>query len=386
MNFLLKIVQGPNAGAEVALVEGLCVKLGRADTCDLVLADPTLPEVACEIDTSADRVMLFLPGGTQERLEPLRVRSFGATALAIGPADAPWGELTWPAPVEPGRPTPEADATPTPVNAPQAPTHAKRPRRAAPLLRWAAALLLLALLLALCYHFRAAIIPHAKASLAWAHETWQQREAARKPPAPVRLDIAEPVARYHLQMERQANAPTRVWGNFATRAERLHATAELYTAEPGALLQLSDDESLRTAADETLFMLTEGRVTVAQALNRTLSLAGAIESTAAMQTLLEALKQDIPYLAHIDCAQVICGKRTPGDGAETALREKAATRNPSLQSLPFCGILTTPYPCIVLRDGSRVMEGAEFGGFVVDRIEPDRIVIHNASGAFDWRP
>ena len=37
MKFLLKIVQGPNAGAEIALVEGVRVTLGSADACDIVL-------------------------------------------------------------------------------------------------------------------------------------------------------------------------------------------------------------------------------------------------------------------------------------------------------------------------------------------------------------
>ena len=43
MNFLLKIVEGPNKGAEIALVEGVAVTLGKGDDCDIVLADPTLP-------------------------------------------------------------------------------------------------------------------------------------------------------------------------------------------------------------------------------------------------------------------------------------------------------------------------------------------------------
>ena len=98
MKFLLKIVQGPNAGAEIALVEGVRVTLGSADSCDIVLADPTLPAEACAIEASADAVVLTPSGAEPETLEPLRVRSFGSTALAVGPADAPWGPLNWEAP------------------------------------------------------------------------------------------------------------------------------------------------------------------------------------------------------------------------------------------------------------------------------------------------
>ena len=98
MNLILKIVQGPNAGAEVALIEGVNVKLGRSDECDIVVADQTLPDVACELEVGSEKVMLLLPGGGQERLEPLRVKVFETTAIAIGPADAPWGNLIWPSP------------------------------------------------------------------------------------------------------------------------------------------------------------------------------------------------------------------------------------------------------------------------------------------------
>lgn len=381
MNFLLKIVQGPNAGAEVALIEGLCVKLGRADACDLVLADPTLPEVACELDTSAERVMLFLPGGAQERLEPLHVRFFGATALAVGPADAPWGELIWPAPAG----TPAAD-TPPPQPTPAADTAKPAKRRGLKaLLVWLCLLLFLGGVLYLCYLFRAPIVDKGEAGLVWARDTWSRMTTPPPPPPKAVLTLDAPVQAFGLEMEAREGAPTRVWGNLPTRAKRLQATASIYAAEPGALVQLSDDESLRSAAEETLAMLTEGRVRVVEAKNRSLTLSGVVESTPAMRTIAEALQAEVPYLEHLDCAQVVCGKREVGDGAEQAVVAKAKDKR-ATASLPLCGILTTPYPCIVLRDGSRVTPGAEFGGFVVDKIEPDRIIIHNADGTFDWRP
>ena len=44
MNFIIKIVEGPNRGAEIALPEGVAVTLGKSDACDVVLADSTLPD------------------------------------------------------------------------------------------------------------------------------------------------------------------------------------------------------------------------------------------------------------------------------------------------------------------------------------------------------
>ena len=95
MNFLLKIVEGPNRGAEIALVEGVSVTLGKADSCDIVLADATLPDAPLAIEASATGVTV-----DGAPLEPFHVRTAGATALAVGPADAPWGPLVWPKPEE----------------------------------------------------------------------------------------------------------------------------------------------------------------------------------------------------------------------------------------------------------------------------------------------
>ena len=54
MNFILKIVEGPNKGAEIALVEGVAVTLGKDDACDVVLADPTLGEAPLKVEASAE--------------------------------------------------------------------------------------------------------------------------------------------------------------------------------------------------------------------------------------------------------------------------------------------------------------------------------------------
>ena len=114
MNLILKIVQGPNAGAEVALIEGMNVKLGKGDECDIVIADQTLPDVACELEVGAERVMLLLPGGGQERMEPLHVKVFETTAIAIGPADGPWGTLIWPEEEKEEEEAPESKEEPPP--------------------------------------------------------------------------------------------------------------------------------------------------------------------------------------------------------------------------------------------------------------------------------
>ena len=74
MNFLLKIVEGPNKGAEIALPEGVAVTLGKSDGCDIVLADATLPDAPLSIEATASGVTA---GG--EPLAPFAVKTAGAT-------------------------------------------------------------------------------------------------------------------------------------------------------------------------------------------------------------------------------------------------------------------------------------------------------------------
>ena len=90
MSFLLKIVEGPNKGAEIALVEGVAVTLGKTDDCDIVLADATFPESPVKLEATSTGVTV-----DGAALENFHVRTFGSTSFAIGPADAPWGDLAW---------------------------------------------------------------------------------------------------------------------------------------------------------------------------------------------------------------------------------------------------------------------------------------------------
>ena len=114
----------------------------------------------------------------------------------------------------------------------------------------------------------------------------------------------------------------------------------------------------------------------------------------ALKRILESLNTDLPKLRDVDAAGVVYGK-VPGNaagdnddgealiGVTHAKRRAARAKDPSL---PVCGILTTPYPCLVMRDGSRVLEGAALGGNVIVKIEADAVTVTNATGRFTWKP
>ena len=418
MNFLLKIVEGPNRGAEIALPAGVAVTLGKSDGCDIVLADPTLPDEPVSIAASADGVNV---GG--EPLAPLCVKTFGATSFAVGPADAPWGELSWPE-REVERQNPESrkseggqdgsrekDGAPAGSSLPPQEKHTaasgERKRRKGCFGCLAVLILLLLALAALAWLFRAdprvgeagnrVVELYGKVAAGFSGSAGGSAAGGVAAAAPA-TDLAAVAAKYGVTFEKAGDA-ARMSGNFKTRAERLAATAEAYAAQPGVELDFSDDESFRMAADDALFTLTEGALTVSVATNRAVSLSGVSPSPFALKKTLEALNSDLPKLRAVDVSGValggVAGREATGGGHDDA-RDDGAHTSPALRrltkkaasaaDLPVCGIFTTPYPCLVLKNGARLLEGASLGGSVVVKIGADSVTLTNSTGRFTWKP
>lgn len=401
MSFMLKIVEGPNKGAEIALPEGVTVTLGRSDNCDIVLADQTLPDAPMQIVATAGGVTL-----DGEMLEPLRVEERGSTAFVAGPEKGTWGKLKWPAKEPVAESAPPAPEKPTPPEA-------AKPEKPAEKRHGCLVSLLVLLLLALAcgalgWYFRDQVRPYAEQARPYAEQAWQRT----KPICSQAMDRAKSLIERLRQREPEAAAEaaptiedvierfglTRseiggrlvLAGDFATRAERLEATAEAYATQPGVELDFSDDESLRTAAEATLAMMPEPALKVTAATNRIVTLAGKADN---LERTLSALEADLPKLRQVDSSAVerpavaavpAPAKAVAGTAAGTATKDRppAAT----VPSLPVCGILTSPYPCLVLKSGMRIMEGAPFGEWTVEKIEPDSVVLVSGGRSVTWKP
>ena len=398
MKFLLKIVQGPNAGAEIALVEGVRVTLGSADSCDIVLADPTLPAEACAIEASADAVALTPSGAEPETLEPLRVRSFGSTALAVGPADSPWGPLSWEAPSrgeaaegasEAARPEsapPKEEDSAAPDSAKSAETEeagagpsepAAPSRKRGRFLGCLIALVALLLLLAAAIRFLLPLVRPADPS---------PGDEPGSVPEESSSGLADLAARYGLDLV-ETNGTTLARGDFATRAERVKATAELYEAQPDIALDLADIETLRNSTADLLAAATDGAIKVADVTNRVAVLAGRALDPAFLSATIEALRADVPRLAGVDTAAVSLDSLLSAPARPAAAGGDARPARAQRPRLPLRSILLQPYPCIVLQDGQRLLEGAEVGGYKISRITFDRIVFRNEAGEeLEWTP
>ena len=225
--------------------------------------------------------------------------------------------------------------------------------------------------------------------------------AAEAPPAAPK-ETVESLARRYALVETNVKGRVVLSGNFRTRAERLAAAGEIYALKPGADLDLSDDESFRSAAEDLVFTLTEGALKVVAATNRVLALSGTSPSAVVLKKTLRAVSADLPRLENVDCSAVRlgdCGSARREEEAKVDVgavaadwvkarepRPAAAVRKTGSFAPPLCGILTTPYPCLVLRNGARVLEGATFAGSTIVKIEADSVVVTNATGRFTWKP
>ena len=400
MNFLLKIVEGPNKGAEIALVEGVAVTLGKSDACDIVLADSTLPEEPVSIVAASDGVTV---GG--EPLEPLHVKTFGATSLAAGPADSPWGALVWPhdepeaddsSAGEEKKAAPAADAPAEAKSEEEKPADApeEKKRRGGCLGCLVVIVLLLLALAALGWFFRDKARPYADRGWKSISERFGSKEAEETPVR--KVDLSDIAAKYGLTLEKRDDGD-RLYGNFKTRRERLSATAEAYDAQPGVDLDLTDDESMRTSAEDALFTLTEGALKVASATNRVVALSGALNSPFSLKRIVDALSADMPKIRYVDVSGVAIDPGVSAPAVEAAAAdespyapaaERIASKSPAktAASMPVCGILTTPYPCLVMKSGARLLEGSTFGDSVILKIEADSVTLTNSTGRFTWKP
>lgn len=429
MNVLLKIVQGPNAGAEIVLAGGMTVSLGKGDSCDILLADQSLADVACELEVNEERVRMLLPGGAEERLEPFRVKFLGeTTAIAIGPETGAWDELVWPsrnvavaADDESGA---AEEAGTEPPEVPESGNSSSGKRKCCGCGCLTALLLLSPVLFVLpvflLWPVRSGVAKllgpvsgHVRPVAYLVHDAGVavsglacdlaggcfsgEEDVESAPPPPGIKDVA---AEYGLSCA-ETDGSCVLSGNFSTRARRLAATAAAYAARPGVTLDLSDDESLRSAASEVLELVAEGKLKVHSATNRIIALSGFAPSAASLKTTLEAIRADVPHVRNVDCTRVrlaesagiaaAVGQAVADSGGPTVKGVKTARvrrdrRKSAAPKMPVVGVMTVPYPCIVLKDGSRVTEGAEFGGFIIDRIGADTIRIKGPEGTFEWRP
>lgn len=406
MERLLKIVEGPMKGAEIALPVGTRLKVGSGEDCDIVIADATLPSLAFELDISEDAVSLVTPDGETENLADFEIREFGSTGVAVGPAGEIWGELHRPAPkaesAESEKPTEEAVEEPKPVEGTGEEEKKGGRRRVGCFIASLVFILILFVLLFLGYRHRDRLQPlweRLQPVVERCRGVFVRKGSERPEPEP-RPSIGDIAKTYGLKVE-DRGGQTFLVGNLKRRTERLAIRAMALASDRMVKFDLTDDQSLMDAVSDTLFIATEGRLEALSVTNRVAEIAGLVTGPQELSTVLAMLNQEVPQLVACKTDGVRAGAAVPpkggGAAAQTEMpvvdgREaprvvaRKKTLAPSAPNLPVAGILTTPYPCVVLTDGSRCLEGARIGGLVLERITAEELVFRAGETKLEWRP
>ena len=406
MNYLLKIVQGPHAGAEIALVEG-SVTFGSSDACDIVLADSSLPAEAFALEASDAGVTLkALPDGEARALDLYTLFTFGNSSFAVGENGVPWPELKAPPPPPPPEPPAEApDAetespAPQPAPAPEAPSPAAKPQR-----RGLGCIPTLVLALLLFFagffvcHYQTWYWPDSpvfgRPDAAPAREA-SPAQSAVEPAAPEK-SLADWAAEHGVAVS-ERDGETVLAGNFTNRTERLLFAQDAYARDQDLSLDLSDDETLRAGVEEVLFAQSEGRVKLATATNRVVKLVGRARSRAELLQTVAAICTDVNRVRVVDDTAVVCGDglKTKAPTRYQAISERAERKHPftapeakpdaPAPQCPVSGIILMPYPCLLLRDGGRAAEGSMVGEFKVEKIEADKVTLKRGEETVTWHP
>ena len=405
MSFLLKIVQGPNAGAEIALVEGVNLSFGRADDCDIILSDASVADKAFELEVSTERVAAIMPDGKSVKLEPYHVTLIGTSAVVTGPQEGAWKPLVWP--------RPEKDETPVER---EVEVEAESEESVPAKLRSCGCLVLAVLVIALlgaagyaCWKYPEKTKEYFGKAREYAVKVWgyaaeklkrtDNCAAAVEPKESldaVAADCGFSVSRI--------GGKTVAKGDFKTRVARLEATARTYAAQPGVEVDFTDAESLSAAVGELLQLVSDGKIRLERLEGRKVFLSGHVASTGALESVLRSLGEDVPKVSGADCSlvnvggvNVACAEENPVSDSSVAPKydvpkmkkgrrgdiSLSGVKNPEM---PVAGILTVPYPCLVLNDGTRAMEGARFGDYVIEKIKADCVRVRHAGGTFEWRP
>ena len=397
-------------GAEVALQEGTRLRVGSSSDCDIVLNDVSLAAEAFQLDVSESAVTLIGADGTQTQLKPFEIHDFGTTAIAVGPDDQPWGELV--------RPAPEAEEPSALENAaeeaPQAAAaDAEKPEKESRscLAVLVVVCLLFVLLAALAWLFwpqaeeRWPQLADVKAQVvewkAQVVEFWKEKTDCGQPvaemPAAPKVSLKDLAAQHRLTLGEEDGVAV-LAGNLRRRTERLAIRALALAADPSCRLRLTDDETMLRASGELLFAYTDGTLKAVAASNGVVTIVGHAPDAAALERALRTLDAEVKGIVRVEASGVKVGGAPVARQEEptkvpfvaepvksSAPRAVPPVRKP-VRDYPIAGILTAPYPCVVMRDGQRVMEGALIGTAVLVKIEADRLVMRDGGSEFEWKP
>lgn len=370
MKWVFKVLQGQHKGAELALPEGSSFTAGRASSCDLVLMDATLAAEAFELHCSNTEIRLTarmegiridgvpVPQSETKSVPLYTVVAVGMTRFCLGEAGKAW-------PASPDRLLDELERT------------AIRHRIGR---QWRQALLVGITLVGL------------GGALLGLYR-WAARDAIAAPiqtlPPPETMTAETIAERFGLTLEQQGERIC-LNGNVADSATREHIRTLVRQHHPSAQVNVTDDATLRRSIEQLFTALDEPHARVVAATNRCVSVGGSLSSQAALNRLFTAIRNDLPYVRHLEAAADLqidtCVSAVSPEKSSPAVPTSAPVTKRNPVTLPVAGIVQAPYPCLILKDGQRCSEGGQIGRYTILRITPDCVEVQQGEHTYQWIP
>ncbi len=322
---ILKILTGPQEGAELELDAGIALHIGTDDSNDIVLVDAMAPAQALELIMEGDNVSvtasaerLFagdaaLPVGEKTALPDYTILTIGSTRCAVGDADKAWPPLRWiPLDVllaektqpqeeekteEPKTNEPKAEQEEAPLSREQVEKldelqsnkRAKRSRGFA-ILSW----LILILICAVGMWFTGRHV--------WNLAKPQESQSIVENTRQTRLEkLREKAEALNLTMEEDEDGNlTRITGNVSKTSQRTSIEQIVKYDCPNVVCEMTDDETLARSVKELVWGLTEGRLQLVSLKDRVAKLMGMTNNEEEWNTIVDNIRHDIPRLATVE--------------------------------------------------------------------------------------
>jgi len=394
---LLKIFSGPHAGAEVILGEGE-VLIGSEEACDVILSDRLIEPQHVRLSLKSGKVQLnpaegatVLLGGKPipaggAVLPAFEFFTLGTTHLAVGPADSPWPQTSFPD-FQLAAATPAPAAEPAAVSAPEsgstglsgpsAQSVSSRRRRWPTLVGGAICLSLIAFGLA-SHYFQfgnSAVTPSADGGSA---ASINQRLADA-----LREESASDIVR----LSERGGRP-RVEGYLPTVEKRRALERRLKQIAPTIELRLVDDETLLAGVQR---MIARHKLDLAASTGEPgeVIVVGQLPDAKTWELARKNIRDDIRSLRKLTDQVVVeppkvvvvePPKKTTAPRAETGEHPAALVAKWEELRSQIAGVQIGHHSSLVLANGDRLFPGTALAaGFVIQGIESDAVMCSNGN-------
>ena len=324
---ILKILTGPQEGAELELDAGVALRIGTGDSCDVMIVDAMAPELAMElvledgevfVTATAERLFIgdeALAPNVRTALPDYTILKIGSTRCAVGETDKPWPPLHW-IPLDTlladktqakavetpdnGQPADEQSPEETPLSREQvekldelqSQKRASHNRRLA-IVTWI--LLILFCVAAMWFTGRRVwelAAPKEK------EQTVEIMENAHK----TRLErLREKAESLGLVIEEEEDGNIRrISGNVPKTSQRTIMEQIVKYDCPQVICEMTDDETLARSVKELVWGLTEGRLMLVGLKDRVAKIIGMTSSEDEWKTIVDNIRHDVPRLAKVE--------------------------------------------------------------------------------------